>query len=157
MKRISRRVLLSLTAVSALATVTSRFVSTGWAATPTMKVYKSPSCGCCSAWVDRLRDAGFNMHVIDLEDVDRIKAQFGVPPDLQSCHTALVEGYVIEGHVPALDVKRLLDERPAATGLAVPGMPIGSPGMEQGGHQEAYQVILFSSSRRAVYADYAAD
>ena len=87
MRRVSRRVLLSFTAVSALATVASRFVSTGLAETPTMRVYKSPSCGCCSAWVDRLRDAGFNMHVIDLEDVDRIKAQFGVPPDLQSCHT----------------------------------------------------------------------
>ena len=152
----SRRTILGFIAVGAVAAVGSRFVSTAPAATPTITVYKSPSCGCCSAWVDHMRDAGFDMRSIDHEDVDRIKAQFGVAPDVQSCHTALVEGYVVEGHVPARDVKRLLDERPAATGLAVPGMPVGSPGMEQGGHKDPYQVILFSSSERAVYAEYAA-
>ena len=110
-------------------------------------VWKTPTCGCCGKWVTHLEDAGFAVEVHDLEDLAPVKATHGVPADLESCHTAVVEGYVVEGHVPAADVARLLEERPAVTGLAVPGMPIGSPGME-GPNPEAYRVLAFESTGR---------
>lgn len=107
-------------------------------------VHKSPTCGCCAAWVVHLREAGFTVRVSDTEKLDEIKAARGVPRQAQSCHTAVVGGYVVEGHVPAADVQRLLKERPAIAGLAVPGMPIGSPGMEvQGMKPQPYQVLAF--------------
>ena len=97
---------------------------------PTVDVYKSPTCGCCANWVKHLQANGFATRVTELESLTEIKARHNVPGAAQSCHTATVDGYVIEGHVPAADVRRLLKERPAVLGLAVPGMPIGSPGME---------------------------
>jgi len=109
----------------------------------TVTVYKSPTCGCCSAWVDHLRASGFQVVAIDTDDVDAVKRQHGVRADHASCHTALVGGYVLEGHVPAADVRRLLAERPAVTGLAVPGMPQGSPGMETG-MKDPYDVVAFT-------------
>ena len=105
-------------------------------------VYKSPLCGCCGAWVAHMRKAGHSMKVIEMEDLTAIKKMTGVGEHLQSCHTAVVDGYVIEGHVPASDVARLLSEKPSARGLSVPGMPIGSPGME-GPDPETYDVLLF--------------
>ncbi len=113
-------------------------------------VYKSPWCGCCGNWVTHLRAQGFSVAVEEREDMDPIKARYSVPGPLQSCHTAIVEGYVVEGHVPAADILRLLGERPQARGLSVPGMVAGSPGMEQGG--DPYQVILFSDTGASVYA-----
>lgn len=124
------------------------------AAEPAMTVYKSPWCGCCAKWVEHMRRHGFAVKVVEMEDLEPAKRMFGVAPDLASCHTAGVGGYVIEGHVPAADVKRLLAEKPAARGLAVPGMPVGSPGMEQGGRKDAYEVILFTGEDREVYARY---
>ena len=113
-------------------------------ATPTMTVYHDPNCGCCGGWVAHMRKAGFQVHVIDTDDLAAIKNRFRVPSDLVSCHTAEVDGYVIEGHIPALAIQRLLAEKPAAAGLAVPGMPIGSPGMEApGAANETYDVMLF--------------
>jgi hypothetical protein len=111
---------------------------------PRVEVYKSPTCGCCSAWVDHMARAGF---VVDAHDIDQdalyaLKAQSGITPELASCHTALVDRYVIEGHVPANDIERLLAERPDAIGLSVPGMPIGSPGMEMGNQREAFDTLL---------------
>ncbi|SDC01148.1 Uncharacterized conserved protein [Ruegeria marina] len=111
---------------------------------PRIVVYKSPTCGCCSAWVEHMESAGF---VVDARDVDQdslnaLKQQSGITPDLISCHTALVDGYVLEGHVPAGDVERLLTERPQALGLSVPGMPIGSPGMEMGNQRETFDTLL---------------
>lgn len=97
---------------------------------PTVEVYKSPSCGCCANWVTHLQQHGFATRVTNVEDMTQIKTTHNVPGRLQSCHTGIVDGYVLEGHVPASDVQRLLKERPAVRGLAVPGMPIGSPGME---------------------------
>ncbi|MEX0692143.1 MAG: DUF411 domain-containing protein [Gemmatimonadales bacterium] len=109
-------------------------------------VYKSPTCGCCAAWVDYMREAGFNVTVEDVTDLHAVKARHGVPRQLESCHTAIAEGYVVEGHVPADLVTRLLAERPAdAWGIAVPGMPAGSPGMEQGDRREPYDVILYNA------------
>jgi hypothetical protein len=120
----------------------------------TVTVYKSPTCGCCNAWVDHMREAGFTVVTIDTNDVSGIKHQHGVTGDLGSCHTALVGGYVLEGHVPAADVKRLLAERPRVTGLAVPGMPMGSPGME-GMYSDKYDVVAFDrSGSRTVFASY---
>jgi hypothetical protein len=110
---------------------------------PEMHVFKSPSCGCCGVWVDHMREAGFSVKITDMDDVSPAKKHFGVADDLQACHTAVVDGYVVEGHVPAADVKRLLAERPKATGISVPGMPIGSPGMEYGDRREPYDVVLF--------------
>ena len=97
---------------------------------PTVEVYKSPTCGCCANWVKHLQANGFATKVTESDSLDEIKAKHGIPAAAQSCHTATVDGYVLEGHVPAADVRRLLKERPAVLGLAVPGMPIGSPGME---------------------------
>ena len=97
---------------------------------PTVQVYKSPTCGCCANWVAHLQANGFATRVMDIENLSEIKAKHNIPGPAQSCHTATVDGYVLEGHVPAADVKRMLKERPAVLGLAVPGMPIGSPGME---------------------------
>ena len=110
---------------------------------PPITVYKSPTCGCCVKWVDHLKENGFEVESRDVKDVSMIKRMAGVDGKLASCHTALVEGYAIEGHVPAADIKRLLQERPAVRGLAVPGMPIGSPGMEQGSRKDPYHVIAF--------------
>lgn len=119
-----------------------------------LEVYKTPWCGCCGAWVDRMRAAGFQATVRETDDLTPLKRMFGIGDDLASCHTAFIDGYAIEGHVPAREIRRLLAERPAATGLSVPGMPVGSPGMEQGDWQDTYAVILFSGSERTVYARY---
>ena len=110
---------------------------------PSVTVHKSPSCGCCVKWVEHMRKAGFEVTVNDVDNVHPVKMRVGVPPAKGSCHTAEVAGYFLEGHVPASDVKRLLAERPAAKGLAVPGMPMGSPGMEvPDGRTHAFDVEL---------------
>lgn len=113
------------------------------AAAAEIMVHKSPACGCCGAWVDYLRTNGFRVVVRENDDLAPIKRQLGVPAELESCHTASVDGYTIEGHVPVADVRRLLAERPDVLGLSVPGMPIGSPGMETGGKPDVYAVIAW--------------
>lgn len=117
---------------------------TAWAAppAPVIDVYKSPTCGCCGKWIDHLKASGFTVRALDTADVAQHKRRLGIPPEYASCHTAELAGYAIEGHVPARDIKRLLQEKPQARGLAVPGMPIGSPGMEQGARREPYAVLL---------------
>ena len=112
-----------------------------------VKVYKTPTCGCCTKWIEHLEANGFRVEAKELPDLRGLKQTNGIPPRLGSCHTAIVEGYVIEGHVPAQDIARLLEERPAVAGLAVPGMPIGSPGME-GPNPERYEVLSFDSGGR---------
>ena len=120
---------------------------------PKISVTKDPNCGCCSGWVDHLKAEGFPVEVIETAAVNRVKAKLGVPNDLAACHTAEVENYVIEGHVPAISIRRLLAEKPQARGLAVPGMPVGSPGMEvEGSAPEVYSVILFGRFGRRVFA-----
>ena len=122
------------------------------AAYATVTVTKDPNCGCCSGWVEHLRQAGFVVEVRDVPDINRVKARLGVPSDLAACHTAQVSGYVIEGHVPASVLARFLDEKPKAKGLAVRGMPVGSPGMEmENTPPDEYDVVLFGPTRR-VYA-----
>jgi hypothetical protein len=123
------------------------------AGAPKITVTKDPSCGCCGSWVDHLKADGFAVEVAETAAVNRVKAKLGVPSELASCHTAEVEGYVIEGHVPAIAIRRLLAEKPNARGLAVPGMPIGSPGMEiDGTPPETYDVVLFGPSGQRVFA-----
>lgn len=120
-----------------------------------MTVYKSPSCGCCAAWVDHVEASGHTVKVVNSEDMDQVKQTLGVPEPLHSCHTAVVDGYLIEGHVPVADIDRLLAERPEAKGLAVPGMPVGSPGMEMPGTDaDRYNVILFNAESGSVYTRY---
>jgi hypothetical protein len=118
----------------------------GNAAAATLAVTKTATCGCCAPWVEHMKKAGFTVTVRNVEDVGPTARSLNVPAKLRSCHTAEIEGYAIEGHVPAADVKRLLAERPKAAGLAVPGMVMGSPGMEHGDHKEPYQVILFDKA-----------
>jgi hypothetical protein len=121
---------------------------------PVVEVFKSTTCGCCALWVDHLRANGFEVKVSDVRDAAAYRARFRVPNALGACHTATVAGYAIEGHVPAREIKRLLAEGPKAAGLAVPGMPLGSPGME-GPRTEPYEVLLFQRDRRySTYARY---
>ncbi len=146
--RTSRRaLLLGLGSVA----VSSRLRAEGL---PEIKVTKDPSCGCCDAWVEHLKAAGFPVSVTQLP-VNPLKAKLGVPKSLYSCHTGQVAGYVVEGHVPASAIRRLLVERPRGTGLAVPGMPAGSSGMEvEGTEPETYEVTLFGPSGQRTFARY---
>ncbi len=117
-------------------------------------VYKSPTCGCCNQWVSHLRSNGFTVSIRDRSNMQPIKQEFGVQPELQSCHTAVVDGYFIEGHVPANEIKRLLSEKTAISGLTVPGMPMGSPGME-GQRKDNYAVLTIAPDNSiSVYAQY---
>lgn len=122
---------------------------------PKMTVTRDPNCGCCGNWVTHVKAAGFPVEVVEVADVAPLKLKLGVPDALASCHTAEVGGYVVEGHVPAEAIKRLLAERPKATGLAVAGMPVGSPGMEVPRQApDAYDVMVFSAGRQNVFARY---
>lgn len=121
----------------------------------TMKVYKSPSCGCCGDWVDHMEENGFEVDVTDTNNMNQVKMDAGLNPQLASCHTAFVGDYVIEGHVPAADVRRLMEEQPNAHGLSVPGMPMGSPGMDIGDRKDHYQVLLFNKAGQTrVFAEH---
>ena len=120
---------------------------------PAMTVYKTPTCGCCAKWVDHMKAAGFKVQVQDMDDLTEIKQASGVPVKIRTCHTAVVANYVVEGHVPADLVQKVLTEKPKMTGIAVPGMPIGSPGMESGNEKAPYDVLLFDKSgKTTVYA-----
>ena len=123
-------------------------------ASPVATVYKSPTCGCCSLWNRHLEENGFEIVAYDRDDMPAVKDSLGVPPNLASCHTAVIDGYVVEGHVPAESIRRLLDEKPDARGLTVPGMPLGSPGMEQGDIKQSYDVLLVDNNGDATVWDH---
>jgi hypothetical protein len=147
--RFARRSILGLIAAAALV----RVAHSASAADSVIKVHKNPNCGCCGGWVQHLRDAGFAVAVEDVQDASdlvAVRKRLRVPPELAACHTAEVDGFVLEGHVPAQAVQRLLMERPKALGLAVPGMPIGSPGME-GGQPQPYTVVLFGPAGQTTF------
>lgn len=138
--QVTRRVFLGLIGV-----VASGAIQVPAQAGPSaITVHKDPNCGCCSGWVRHLQDAGFAVQVDETLELELLRTRLGVPPELAACHTAEVDGYLIEGHVPAAAVRRLLAERPEGKGLAVPGMPAGSPGME-GGTPQSYAVLLFGA------------
>ncbi|KLI64074.1 DUF411 domain-containing protein [Aurantiacibacter marinus] len=122
----------------------------------TYQMFRDPNCGCCELWADHVRtEAATEIVETVTSDMALVKTSNGVPPDLWSCHTMIVDGYVIEGHVPAADIERLLAERPEGVrGLAVPGMPVGSPGMEMGDRTQPYQVIAFGDAGLSVFATY---
>lgn len=116
---------------------------------PTVTVYKSPTCECCSRWVTHLQEHGFATQIVSERDLRGVRSRLGVPEELAACHTAEVGGYLVEGHVPASDIRRLISEQPKAKGIAVPRMPIGSPGMEMGDRTEPYAVLLFGDTNEA--------
>ncbi|MCZ6918488.1 MAG: DUF411 domain-containing protein [Gemmatimonadetes bacterium] len=130
-------VLVAATTVAAVVTRNAEAV--------TITVYKSPTCGCCSKWIDHLRANGYEVTAVDVADLAPVKAEQGIRAEFAACHTAIVEGYVIEGHVPADVIDRLLEERPNVAGLAVAGMPMGSPGME-GPRKDPYNVLAFDAA-----------
>ena len=133
---IRRSALLGLAAASAL-------ISSA-ASAAQLTVHKSPYCGCCAKWIEHVEKHGFTVKVVETEDMTAVKKRLGVPDALVSCHTTQVGGYFVEGHVPAADIKRLLAEKPKAAGIAVPGMPIGAPGMEIGEQKQPYSTLLIS-------------
>src|SRR5437867_5463195 len=126
------------------------------AAPPQVSVFKTATCGCCAKWVEHLRANGFVVNVQNVANAAAYRLKYGVPENLQSCHTAVVNGYALEGHVPAREIQRLLKSGAKAKGLAVPGMPAGSPGME-GGRKDAYSVVLFDAEGASIYQKYPAE
>ncbi len=128
--------------------VVAMFVGTA-AHAATMTVYKSPACGCCAKWVEHVEKHGFAVTTVPTADMMAVKKKAGVPDELASCHTTIVGGYVVEGHVPAADIKRLLAQKPRAKGIAVAGMPMGAPGMEHDGHRVPYATMLIGTSGKA--------
>jgi hypothetical protein len=141
----ARNVIVALAAIAVMG-FTARTLTHGAPAPVEVVVYKSPTCGCCAKWVDHMRANGFKVTVHDVENVDPVKTSNGVPASLASCHTALVQGYVVEGHVPADVVQRLLKEHPSIVGIAAPGMPAGAPGMEMGGRKDKLDIIAFDKA-----------
>jgi hypothetical protein len=146
----TRRTAIVLLVASGIVAVGAKLRAEGL---PAVTVHKDPSCSCCSGWARHMTAAGFAVTVVETTHVDAVKARLGVPDRLASCHTAEINGYAIEGHVPAPAIVRLLAEKPAAKGLAVPGMPTGAPGMD-GLSNETYEVILFGGDRQRIYARY---
>lgn len=168
MKLINILILISLPLFSACEspTSTTQATSPSKAATTTntktpapnhlvMTVYKSPTCQCCSRWVSHLEANGFKVKAINVKDVTPYKQKGGLTPALASCHTGFIDGYVVEGHVPASDIKRMLKEKPDIRGLTVPAMPVGTPGMEMGNRKDPYDVISFDKNGKTkVYKSY---
>ena len=131
---IRRTALLALAAAAALVSTAAQAAQ--------LTVHKHPSCGCCAKWIEHVEKHGFDVKVIETEDMAAVKKRLGVPDKLASCHTTQVGSYFVEGHVPAADIKRLLAQKPKAAGISVPGMPMGSPGMEHGNHRQPYATYL---------------
>lgn len=149
----TRRSLLLLALTIGLAWAGNVWTAAQSSAKPQMTVYKSSTCGCCEKWVEHMRANGFEVKAIDVDDIDKVKKERGVPDAAASCHTATVNGYLVEGHVPADAVKKMLQEKPAIAGIAAPGMPMGSPGMEMpNGQKEPYTIVSFDKTgKTAVY------
>jgi hypothetical protein len=149
-----RRVLLQAILASASSVTLGAPLFARAAAAPVVEVYKSEGCGCCEGWVEHLKANGFKVNAKNVASPSDYREKFGIPKELGSCHTGLVQGYALEGHVPASEIKRLLAERPKAIGLAVPSMPLGSPGME-GDRSDPYDVFLVQAGgRRSIYKHY---
>jgi hypothetical protein len=145
---------LALATIALITVVGANVRAASDAKKPVITVYKDPNCGCCKKWIEHLQSHGYRVDAKDTPDMTEIKRSLGVPDGLTACHTAVVNGYVIEGHVPAEDIDRLLKQKPTIAGVAVPGMPMGSPGMD-GGRVERYQVMAFDKKgKRTVFASH---
>jgi hypothetical protein len=151
MNKLENLLLISLVAVA----------TTSWAATEApidVTVHRSPTCSCCEKWVSHLKANNFNVTDIVTDDMQSVKNKFGVRAEMASCHTAIINGYVVEGHVPANDIKQLLKTKPSIVGISVPGMPTGTPGMEMGDKKDAYDVVSFDEKNQAkVFNSYKAN
>ncbi len=151
----NRRNLFSMALSAAALSVLPAFAATAATALPQVEVFKNPYCGCCGAWANHMKAAGFPVKVTLVDDTTATRKRYGLPDRFGSCHTAVVNGYVVEGHVPADEVKRLLAAKPNAIGLAVPSMPPGSPGMEMGARKDPYNVFLIDKTgHETVFAPY---
>lgn len=147
--------LLGLAALGGIAAVGALTMQPKVANAAAITVYKSPNCGCCGGWVEHMKNEGFELNVVNTHALSDKKEELGVPHNLGSCHTAVAGEYVIEGHVPAQDVRRLLAEKPPVAGIAVPGMPAGSPGMPaRNGYREAFNTVSFGNGSSAVFAQH---
>lgn len=124
------------------------------ASNPVIRVYRTPYCGCCKNWVAYMKESGFQIDDRVVQDLEPVNKELGVPKPFESCHTAWIQGYFVEGHVPSEDIVRLLEEKPNIKGLAVPGMPIGSPGMEQGNQRDSYIVWAFDGKESYPFSSY---
>ena len=145
----------TLVASALLGLTTLGGISTAVAADDEVVMYKDPNCGCCGKWAEHMREHGFKVNEVATTQMGQVKGEAGVPQALGSCHTARVGGYVVEGHVPAADVRRMLTEKPAIAGISAPGMPMGSPGMEGPYPADRYDVVSFDAQgRTAVYASH---
>jgi hypothetical protein len=144
--KIRRPILLTIAAAAAFLSTAANAVQ--------LTVMKSPYCGCCAKWIEHVQQHGFTVKVVDTEDMASVKKRLGVPDRLASCHTTMAGGYFIEGHVPAADIKRLLAQKPKATGIAVPGMPAGSPGMEAAGKEPYATVLVRADGTTGIFAQH---
>ena len=146
--------IISVVAVSCVPSNSADLVQVDSAELPTLEVFRSATCGCCHKWVEHVEAAGFKVTETIVEDINAVKAERGVPQALASCHTTIADGYIIEGHIPAEDVARLLTEKSDVAGIAVPGMPIGSPGMEVGNEVEPYAVLSFGDGGIETFSEH---
>lgn len=138
-----------------LASVWDKATEPTYQGTKEMTVYCSPNCGCCGVWVEHAQKHGFEVKEIKTEEIEALKEKYNVPPELASCHTTIIDGYVMEGHIPADDIKRFLKEKSEMAGLAVPGMPLGTPGMEAGETKQPFQVLAFDGQGKVeVFKEY---
>lgn len=146
---------LTVVAIAVSALLAGCSEAPGPAAPAVLTVYKSPTCGCCTKWMEHVNAGGLATQAVSEQDIGAVQKRLGVPAELQSCHVAVVGDYLIVGHVPADDIKRLLAEKPKARGLSVRGMPMGSPGMEHGDHRQPYDTMLFQADgQSSVYASH---
>jgi len=144
---VARRSVLFLALAIGLVWAGNIWIAAQSATKPQMTVYKSSTCGCCEKWIEHMQANGFAVKAIDVEDIDKVKRERGVPEAAASCHTAVVNGYIVEGHVPADAVLKMLKDKPAIAGIAVPGMPMGAPGMEvPSGQKDAYSIVSFDKA-----------
>ena len=132
------------TAQATLVSVWDKETEPNYSGTTDITVYRSPSCGCCGGWVEHAQKHGFKVKDVKTEDMEALKQKYNVPPELAACHTTIIDGYVMEGHIPVDDIKRFVTEKPELAGLAVPGMPLGSPGMEAGDMKQPFKVLAFN-------------
>lgn len=157
-QKISYYLILSF-AIAVFSVITCAKVAVAQAKPPSetqaITVYRSPACSCCGAWIEHMQQNGFQIKEIKTDEIETVKEKYNLPQDLASCHTAIIDGYVMEGHIPANDIKQFLQQKPTLAGLAVPGMPVGTPGMEVGNKKQPFAVVSFDNKGKVkVFKEY---